>query len=107
MLTLKEKVGTIAGRIFATFLATGLSVIAAGTFAGVELWQSFVMAGVGGVATVVEGLARAYLRDGNLTIDEIDEVFGGAEGRLAKQKDIEFPEDMQFDADDFGGNQKF
>jgi len=107
MLTLKEKVGTIAGRIVATFLATGLSVIAAGTFAGVELWQSFVMAGVGGVATVVEGLARAYLRDGKLTVEEIDEVFGGAEGRLPQQKTLEIPEDMPFDADDFGGNQKF
>jgi len=107
MLTWKEKVGTIAGRIIATFLATGLSVIAAGTFAGVELWQSFLMAGVGGVATVVEGLARAYLRDGKLTIDEIDEVFGGAEGRLPQQKTIEFIEETGFDADDFGGQQKF
>ena len=103
MLTWKEKIATITGRIIATFLATGLSVIAAGTFAGVELWQSFLMAGVGGVATVVEGLARAYLRDGKLTIDEIDEVFGGAEGRLPKQKELEFPEDLPFDADDFGG----
>ena len=83
MLTWREKVATISGRIFATFLATGLSVIAAGTFAGVELWQSFVMAGVGGVATVVEGLARANLRDGHHTIDEIDEVFGGVEAKLS------------------------
>lgn len=106
MLTWKEKVGTITGRIIATFLATGLSVVAAGTFAGVELWQSFVMAGVGGVATVVEGLARAYLRDGNLTLAEIDEVFGGAEGKLPKQKELEFPEDLAFESEDFGkGNQ--
>ena len=89
MLTWREKVATISGRIVATFLATGLSVIAAGTFAGVELWQSFVMAGVGGVATVVEGLARAYLRDGNLTLDEIDEVFGGAESKLPAQRKSE------------------
>ena len=89
MLTWREKVATISGRIFATFLATGLSVIAAGTFAGVELWQSFVMAGVGGVATVVEGLARAYLRDGQLTIDEIDEVFSGAEAKLSGGRSYE------------------
>lgn len=86
MLTWREKAATITGRIFATFLATGLSVVAAGTFAGVELWQSFLMAGVGGVATVVEGLARAYLRDGQLTIAEIDEVFGGAESKLPPQR---------------------
>lgn len=107
MLTWKEKVTTITGRIIATFLATGLSVIAAGTFAGVELWQSFVMAGVGGVATVVEGLARAYLRDGNLTVAEIDEVFGGAEGRLPKQKELENPEDLAFESDDFGKGPQF
>jgi len=97
MLTLKEKVGTIAGRIVATFLATGLSVVAAGTFAGVELWQSFMMAGVGGVATVVEGLARAYLRDGNLSLAEIDEVFGGVEGKKAGAEKLEHPEDLTFD----------
>ena len=33
------------------------------------------MAGIGGVATVVEGLSRAYLDDGKLTQDEIDLVF--------------------------------
>jgi len=33
------------------------------------------MAGVGGVATVVEGLARAFLDDGKLDVDEINEVF--------------------------------
>jgi len=107
MLTWKEKVGTITGRIIATFLATGLSVVAAGTFAGVELWQSFVMAGVGGVATVVEGLARAYLRDGKLTIDEIDEIFGGAEGRLSKQKELEYPEDLTFEGENFGKENQF
>jgi len=89
MLTWREKVATISGRIVATFLATGLSVVAAGTFAGVELWQSFLMAGVGGVATVVEGLARAYLRDGELTIAEIDEVFGGIESKLPARKSAE------------------
>ncbi len=33
------------------------------------------MAGIGGVASVVEGLSRAYLDDGKLTKEEIDAVF--------------------------------
>ena len=33
------------------------------------------MAGIGGVAFVVEGLARAYMDDGVLTKDEINAVF--------------------------------
>jgi hypothetical protein len=78
----KEKVVSIAGRIVAVFLATGLGVVAAGTIAGVELWQSFMMAGIGGVATVIEGLSRAYLKDGKLTLDEINAVFGKADEKL-------------------------
>jgi 2-keto-4-pentenoate hydratase/2-oxohepta-3-ene-1,7-dioic acid hydratase in catechol pathway len=82
MLSTREKIATVLGRVVAVFLATGLSVVAAGTIAGVELWQSFVMAGIGGVATVVEGLSRAYLKDGDLSLAEINTVFGNAEAKL-------------------------
>jgi hypothetical protein len=33
------------------------------------------MAGIGGVATVIEGLSRAYLDDGKLSQAEMDAVF--------------------------------
>ena len=36
------------------------------------------MAGIGGVAKVVEGLAKAFLNDGKLDLDEIDEIFNGS-----------------------------
>lgn len=62
-------------RILAVFGASGLSVVGAGAIAGVSLWKAVMMAGVGGVATVVEGLARAYMDDGVLDKDEINEVF--------------------------------
>lgn len=62
-------------RILATFAATGLSVVGAGAIAGVPLWKAILMAGIGGVSFVVEGLARAYMDDGKLTAEEINEVF--------------------------------
>jgi hypothetical protein len=62
-------------RILAVFGASGLSVVGAGAIAGVDLWKAVLMAGVGGVATVVEGLARAYMDDGKLDASEIDAVF--------------------------------
>jgi hypothetical protein len=62
-------------RILAVFGASGLSVVGAGAIAGVPLWKAAMMAGVGGVATVVEGLARAYMDDGVLTSAEINDVF--------------------------------
>jgi hypothetical protein len=62
-------------RILAVFAASGLSVVGAGAIAGVTLWKAILMAGVGGVATVVEGLARAYMDDGKIDADEINSVF--------------------------------
>lgn len=62
-------------RILATFAASGLGVVGAGAIAGIELWKAVLMAGIAGVATVVEGLARAYMDDGKLTVAEINQVF--------------------------------
>lgn len=69
-------------RILATFAASGLSVIGAGAIAGVPLWKACFMAGMAGVATVVEGLSRAFLDDGKLSVSEINDVFN----RLDKKK---------------------
>jgi len=67
-------------------MASGLSVIGAGTIAGIELWQAIMVAGVGGVATVVEGLSRAYLDDGKLSAQEVDEIFNKVDKKAAKKK---------------------
>jgi hypothetical protein len=71
-----EQIKQISLRILATFAATGLGVVGAGAIAGVPLWKAVLMAGIGGVAFVVEGLSRAYMDDGKLTTAEINEVFG-------------------------------
>jgi hypothetical protein len=70
-----EQVKQITWRIVATFAATGLSVVGAGAIVDVPLVKAVLMAGFGGVAFVIEGLARAYMDDGKLTTDEINEVF--------------------------------
>ena len=70
-----EQVKNILLRILATFSASGLGVIGAGTIAGVPILKAIFMAGIAGVAVVVEGLSRAFLNDGKLSLDEIDSVF--------------------------------
>lgn len=62
-------------RIVATFAASGLGVIGAGAIAGVDIWKACFMAGMAGVATVVEGLSRAFLDDGKLSTAEVNQVF--------------------------------
>lgn len=80
-----EQIRNIILRIVATFAASGLGVIGAGTIAGVPLWQAIFMAGIGGVATVIEGLSRAFLDDGKLSIDEIDAVFSKVEKKKEEE----------------------
>lgn len=68
-------------RILATFAASGLGVVGAGAIAGVPLWKACFMAGIAGVAFVVEGLSRAFLDDGKLTLEEINDVFNKVDGK--------------------------
>jgi hypothetical protein len=70
-----SKAKDITWRMLAVFIATALGVIGTGALIGVEVWQAALMAGIGGVATVLENLARAYLDDGKITNDEINGVF--------------------------------
>ena len=74
-----KKLKQITTRIIAVFSASGLSVVGAGTLAGVQLWQAVLMAGIGGVATVIEGLSRACLDHGKLSDEEIDAVFNSVD----------------------------
>lgn len=73
--------GNVFMRIVATFVASALGVIGAGSVAGavsgvqVPLWFSAVMGGVMAVAKVVELLSLAFLEDGKLTRAEIDAAF--------------------------------
>ena len=78
-------------RVFATFVASALGVIGAGSVAGsvsgldVPIWFSAVMGGVMAVAKVVELLSLAFLEDGKLSKDEINAAFR----QTTKLKDVD------------------
>jgi hypothetical protein len=78
----------ISMRIVAVFAASGLSVVGAGAIAGVHLWKAVLMAGIGGVATVIEGLSRAFMDDGKLDQTEINSVFNTVDKRKRSAKDV-------------------
>jgi energy-converting hydrogenase Eha subunit H len=65
----------IAKRMLALFLVTALATIGAGAVIGIDVIQTAILAGVMGIANVVEDLARGYLNDGNLSEEEIDAAF--------------------------------
>jgi energy-converting hydrogenase Eha subunit H len=65
----------IAKRMLALFLVTALATVGAGAAIGIDVWQAALLAGIMGIANVVEDLARGYLNDGVLTDEEIDQAF--------------------------------
>lgn len=63
------------------------AVLAAGSIGGVEIWQSALIAAFVGIMEVAESLARAYVVDGVLDLDEINTAFASsAEAKLAESK---------------------
>jgi hypothetical protein len=77
--------GNVMLRIFATFVASALGVIGAGSIMGIELWVAMAMGGILAVFRVIELLALAFLEDGKLTRDEIDAAFR----QSVKLKDVD------------------
>ncbi len=69
-------------RIIAVFASTALPVLGAGSLVGIDVAKAAAMAGIGGVATVIEKLARAYVQDGDLSEEDINGAFA------SKQDDV-------------------
>jgi hypothetical protein len=78
-------IGNIFMRIVAVFAASGLSVIGAGAVVGISTAKAVILAGTLGVATVVEKLARGFLNDGKLDIEEINSAFAAVDKRAAAE----------------------
>jgi len=83
-----NKVTNTIMRIVAVFAATGLSVIGAGSLAGVGTDKAILMAGITGVATVVERLSRSFLDDGKLDQQEIDAAFSQIDNKSRTEEDL-------------------
>tara|TARA_B100000925_G_C21944303_1_gene446008 strand:+ start:404 stop:661 length:258 start_codon:yes stop_codon:yes gene_type:complete len=75
-MTKVKKIKIILARMLAVFIANGLAVIGAGSLIGVDILSSVLLAGSLGVIKVSESLARAYIDDGKITLEEINESFG-------------------------------
>ena len=74
-MTVFQKLKIILARMIAVFVANGLAVIGAGSLIGVDIISSILLAGSLGVIKVAESLARAYIDDGKITLEEINESF--------------------------------
>jgi len=71
----QKAITNVLMRIIAVFAASGLSVLGAGAVVGIDTIQAVLLAGLLGVASVIERLARAFLDDGKLSLSEINDAF--------------------------------
>lgn len=79
-------ISDIFARMIAVFVISALGVLGAGAVASVSVGQAVLMAGLLGVARVLEDLAKSFLHDGKLTQSEIDSAFR-KEHRRAEEED--------------------
>lgn len=84
-----KKLQDILSRMVAVFTVGALGTLGAGAVMGVDTWVALSMAGLLAVASVAERLAREYLDDGKLTLDEIN----GAFSPFAKSEEVNLPSD--------------
>jgi hypothetical protein len=76
-------------RIIAVFTANGLAVIGAGAIAGISTVKAVMVAGMTAAAAVIEKLARAFMDDGKLTLDEINSAFSTVDAAAPSVADVE------------------
>jgi len=81
--------GNIQLRIVAVFAASGLSVIGAGSIAGISVAKAVTVAGLTAVAAVVEKLARGFMNDGKLSLDEINSAFAAVDVNSKTAADLQ------------------
>lgn len=81
-------ISNIMLRIVAVFAASGLSVIGAGAIAGISTVKAVTVAGLTAVAAVVERLARGFMNDGKLDIDEINAAFAAVDTKAKSESDL-------------------
>jgi ABC-type phosphate transport system substrate-binding protein len=81
--------GNVLLRIVAVFAASGLSVIGAGSVAGISVAKAVTVAGLTAVAAVIEKLARGFMNDGKLSLDEINSAFAAVDVNSKTAADLQ------------------
>ena len=73
----KMNVKAVSKRTFAYVVLKVSGTLGGGFVVGVEIWQAAAVAAFVGFMEVAEDLSRAYVRDGDVSESDMDEIFGG------------------------------
>jgi hypothetical protein len=84
-----KNIWNILMRVVAVFAASGLSVIGAGAIAGISTVKAVTVAGLTAVAAVIEKLARGFMNDGKLDVEEINAAFAAVDTKATTKADLQ------------------
>jgi hypothetical protein len=82
-------INNVLMRIVAAFTASALGVIGAGAVAGISTVKAMTVAGITAVAAVIEKLARGFMDDGKLSMDEINAAFSAIDTNSKTAADLQ------------------
>jgi hypothetical protein len=82
-------INNVLMRIVAAFTASALGVIGAGAVAGISTVKAMTVAGITAVAAVIEKLARGFMDDGKLSLDEINAAFSAIDTNAKTAADLQ------------------
>jgi hypothetical protein len=66
----------ISKRTFAYVILKVSATLGGGFVVGVEIWQAAAVAGFVGVMEIAEEVSRAYVKDGNVSDEDVNGIFG-------------------------------
>jgi hypothetical protein len=71
-----QNIRQISKRTFAYIVLKVTGTLGGGFVFGIEVWQAAAMAGFIGLMEVAEEISRAYVTDGDVSDEDINEIFG-------------------------------
>lgn len=93
------KIKTISKRTLAYVVLKVSATLGGGAVMGVEVWQAAALAAFVGVMEVAEDVSRAYLKDGDISENDVNEIFGSYAVEDTIDEDYELAQLIEEDTD--------
>ena len=72
---------SLSKRTVAYIILKVSATLGGGAVIGVEVWQAALLAGFIGFMEVAEEVSRAYVKDGDVTDEDMNDIFGSFEDK--------------------------
>lgn len=82
----RQIIKDLSGRTLAYVILKISGAFVGGAAIGLEFWQSAVMAAFTGIMEISEEVSRAYLNDGSVSVEELNDSFAKLQDKADQEK---------------------